>query len=188
MTIITELSTANRLKAPFPYSSLEFKPQQVGWHETKGPWALLATYVSARAAQDRLDSAFGVTGWKMRYKHLKSGTMCGISTAVYMGNPTDKIIWVTKWDGADPIDKAIFKESFKGDISNAFKRTASAGYGIGRYLYDLPTIWAKSNEKWFEYGQKALTKDKKPFYWAPPSEDELREKAPWALPPKVIIN
>ena len=43
----------------------------------------------------------------------------------------------TREDGANLTDF----EAFKGGLSGAFKRAASA-WGIGRYLYDLPTTWA----------------------------------------------
>ena len=32
-------------------------------------------------------------------------------------------------------------ESIKGGISNAFKRVASSGFGIGRYLYNAKNNW-----------------------------------------------
>lgn len=45
--------------------------------------------------------------------------------------------WITKEDGA-----AITEfESVKGGISSAFKRVASSGFGIGRYLYNAKNMW-----------------------------------------------
>ena len=44
---------------------------------------------------------------------------------------------IEKEDGASVTDF----ESVKGGISNAFKRVASSGFGIGRYLYNARNSW-----------------------------------------------
>jgi hypothetical protein len=47
------------LTAPFPADAIHFKPLSV-----KGNRALAADYLDARAVMQRLDSVFGVGGWK----------------------------------------------------------------------------------------------------------------------------
>ncbi len=45
--------------------------------------------------------------------------------------------WIGKEDGANTTEF----ESVKGGISNSFKRVASSGFGIGRYLYNARNSW-----------------------------------------------
>lgn len=59
----------------------------------------------------------GFNNWKVSYKEIQGGFLCSLSLRV---------------DGAQITDY----ESIKGGISSAFKRVASSGFAIGRYLYD----------------------------------------------------
>ena len=126
----------SRLKAEFNDSELEWKPQQTGISKDGKPWAKVLCYVSARAIQDRLDEVFGVTGWKDEYRFEAHGTMCKLS--VY---DKDNNQWISKENGSQETDI----ESFKGGISSAFKRVAASGFGIGRYLYNLDTVFATTD-------------------------------------------
>ncbi len=51
------------LTAPFPPDCVHWKPLVV-----KGNRALAAAYLDARAVMQRLDSVFGVGGWRDRYE------------------------------------------------------------------------------------------------------------------------
>ena len=74
--------------------------------------------------------------------------------------------WIYKENGASQTDI----ESFKGGISGAFKRVASSGYGIGRYLYNIESNFAEcSLTKKDEFTEKAKTKDGKFIYWKIPN-------------------
>jgi hypothetical protein len=85
-------------------------------------------------------------------------------------NPPDPE-WIEKSDGA-PFTNF---ESFKGGISDAFKRVAASGYGIGRYLYKLEIGWAEVFED-TKKGKYYSKIEGKPVSWNPP-------KLPaWALP------
>ena len=42
-------------------------------------------------------------------------------------------------------------EKIKGGISGAFKRTASSGFSIGRYIYDIPLTWIKIKKQGNSY-------------------------------------
>jgi len=155
----------NRLYEPFEEKDIEWRVQRGGVKDNK-PWAMVLAYVTARAAQDRLDEVFGSLGWKMEYTIGSKGVLC------HLGAKDESGEWVTKTDGAPETDI----ESFKGGISNAFKRTASAGFGIGRYLYKL-----KKNYAIFDNGGMYSAKiddgnTKKWFKWNPPTLPG------WALP------
>lgn len=157
------------LRAPFPAEDIEWRIGQAGKGQ-KGIWAKCLAYIQARAVMDRLDLVCGPAGWKVEYRNVPAGEglvpgiICRIS--IRIGDE-----WVFKEDGAEQTDI----ESFKGGISSALKRAASA-WGIGRYLYDLEAEYAEvstEKQKGWNYG---TTKDKTTFYWLPP------QLPGWALP------
>ena len=116
-----------KLREPFRKEELEFR---VGATNTDKTMGLALAYVQARAIQNRLDELFGVDGWTVSYKEISAGFICSLSIKI-----NDR--WVTKEDGAGMTEY----ESVKGGISNAFKRVASSGFGIGRYLYNAKKNW-----------------------------------------------
>lgn len=93
-------------------------------------------YIDARDVMGRLDAVLGPTNWSDEYVETAKGVMlCKLSLRID-GE------WITKTDGAGETDV----EAEKGKISDAFKR-AAVKWGIGRYLYDLPTPWVEYDEK-----------------------------------------
>lgn len=116
-----------KLQEPFEDSEIEFRVGATNSDKTKG---MALAYVQARAIQNRLDSLFGVDGWSVSYREITAGFICSLSIKI-----NDK--WVTKEDGAPTTEF----ESVKGGISSAFKRVASSGFGIGRYLYNAKNMW-----------------------------------------------
>lgn len=155
----------NRLTEPFSDSELEWKPQSVGIKNGQ-PWAMILCYVQARAIQTRLDEVFGPMNWRDEYRFEKNGVICRLS--VYC---KDKKEWITKENGHPETDI----ESFKGGISGAFKRVASSGYGIGRYLYELDTTFAECSMKKQNGYKAAKTKDNQYFYWKVPNGSDLTQ-------------
>ena len=116
-----------KLKAKFPERDLEFK---IGATNTDKTMGLALAYVSARAIQSRLDEVLGMENWKVSYREIKDGFLCTLS--IRINNE-----WIEKEDGSG----VTSYESIKGGISNAFKRVASSGFGIGRYLYNARNSW-----------------------------------------------
>lgn len=153
----------NKLKEPFPACDIEWRLQQCGTSKNGKVWAICLAYVTNRAIQNRLDEVCGPENWKNEFvKGPDGGVLCGIS--IKCGNE-----WVTKWDGAENTNI----EAVKGGLSSSMKRSASTGWGIGRYLYDLDEGFAvvSPNGKF-----KGRTKEGTNFNWDPP-------KLPsWALP------
>ena len=116
-----------QLQAPFEPSEIEWRVGSTNADKTKG---MALAYVTNRAIQDRLDNVFGCFGWQNEFREWKKeGQICGISV-LYEGK------WITKWDGADDSNM----EATKGGLSDAMKRAAYQ-WGIGRYLYKLPSVW-----------------------------------------------
>ncbi len=116
-----------KLKEKFPEKDLEFRVGATNSDKTMG---LALAYVQARAIQNRLDEVVGFENWKVSYKEIQGGFLCILS--IRINNE-----WIEKEDGANVTEF----ESVKGGISNAFKRVASSGFGIGRYLYNSRNSW-----------------------------------------------
>ncbi|MFG1284428.1 Rad52/Rad22 family DNA repair protein [Xanthobacter autotrophicus] len=116
------------LAAPFP-------PDRVSWRvgsttaDKKRGMAL--SYIDARDVMDRLDSVVGPASWRRSHPHANGRTLCLLE--IKIGGE-----WVGKEDGAGDTDV----EAEKGALSDAFKR-AAVNWGIGRYLYDLPSPWVE---------------------------------------------
>ena len=124
-----------QLKAPFALADLEWRVGSTFKDGTKG---ILLPFVTARAIMDRLDSIFGVGGWKDRYEFPEQGVVCTLTATVYDGSVIEKS------DGAEYTQVS----GLKGGISGALKRAASK-FGIGRYLYDLPVVNVDLDNKRF---------------------------------------
>ena len=116
-----------KLKAKFDENEIEFRIGATNSDKTMG---LALAYVQARAIQNRLDEVLGFDNWKTSYREVNGGYIC--SLAIKINNE-----WVSKEDGASSTEF----ESVKGGISNSFKRVASSGFGIGRYLYEAESKW-----------------------------------------------
>lgn len=110
-----------------------FDPKEVQWRAqtvTKdGTKALALAYIDARAVMERLDAVCFPQNWQCRYLFNDKKTICEIG--IKWGDE-----WIWKADGAGDSDV----EAEKGALSDAFKR-AAVKWGIGRYLYDLPSMW-----------------------------------------------
>jgi hypothetical protein len=125
------------LAAEFPRDAVSWRCQTVTKNEPYKGLAL--AYIDARDVMRRLDAVCGPAGWSDRYEVHGSKTICYLS--IRIGDE-----WITKADGAGDSDV----EAEKGAISDAFKRSA-VKWGIGRYLYDIPTPWVPCetfNGKW----------------------------------------
>ena len=132
---IQEIS--EKLKAYFPEENIKWRITATTQDKTKG---LAVPYIDTRAIQNRLDDILGIDGWKVSYRPIDDGFICSLS--LKLNNE-----WITKEDGANLTDY----EQIKGGISTAFKRTASSGFSIGRYIYDIPLKWIKIKKQGNSY-------------------------------------
>jgi hypothetical protein len=123
------MSMFDLLAAEFPRDAVHWRAQTM---TAAGDKALALAYIDARDVMDRLDEVCGPDAWQDSYTETAKGrVICTIS--IRMADDT----WVAKADGAGDTDV----EGDKGGLSDAFKR-AAVKWGIGRYLYRLPTVWA----------------------------------------------
>ncbi|HEY7309859.1 MAG TPA: Rad52/Rad22 family DNA repair protein [Gemmataceae bacterium] len=117
------------LAAPFDPREVRFKPAVVS-----GNRALALAYVDARVIQDRLDDVLGVTGWQDEYECLPDGSVvCRLR--LRLGDE-----WITKMDVGGQSEQPDEGDRRKAAFSDALKR-AAVKFGIGRYLYRLPSQW-----------------------------------------------
>lgn len=127
MTELNELFT--RLAEPFPADAVSWRVGSTTGDKTKG---MALAYLDARDVMDRLDLVCGPAGWERRHPHVGGTTTCEIAIWVEGRG------WIVKSDGAG--DTQV--EAEKGSLSDAFKR-AAVNWGIGRYLYGLPSPWVE---------------------------------------------
>ena len=102
---------------------------------------LVVPYVDSRAVRGRLNEAFGIFGWQSNYREIEGGFICSLTI---LGEDTDGKDWnVTKEDGANRTKI----EPIKGGISDSLKR-AAVNFGIGENLYNYPSVWIHTNNKY----------------------------------------
>lgn len=160
-----------------------FAPDEILWrvgtvakkHPQRARKATLLAYINARAAMDRLDEAVGPDRWRDSYREgAAGGLICRIE--LLCTDPDGETLrWVGKEDGAE--NTAV--EAVKGGMSDAFKR-CGVKWGVGRYLYRLPTDWHAISDGWGNgKGVDVSTREEGHIGWIayPPLP-------PWAMPRK----
>src|SRR5690606_11047745 len=128
--------------------------------KTKG---IALAYIDARNVQQRLDEAVGAPNWQNKMTPTPGGMICEIAIKID-GE------WIWKANTAE--DTNI--EAVKGAASDAFKRAAVL-WGIGEYLYHLPTVWMPLEEK---YGRYELASYPALPDWAKPAHTEKQQSDP----------
>lgn len=116
-----------RLAIPFPPTAVSWKP---GTTTKDGEKCMALAYADLRAYQERLDEVCGVD-WSCRYVPWGDNRIiCELT-----------IYGITRSSTGES-DVQDEKNNMAGSVSEAmsFKR-ACAMWGLGRYLYDLPSVW-----------------------------------------------
>lgn len=111
-------------------SDIEARVQSV-FNNQNGTSAMLLLYKSARTDMRILDEVFGPMNWRRSHEVINGAMFCTISIW-----DDDKKEWVAKQDVGVPSNR----DSRKGEASDSFKR-AGFNWGIGRELYDAPTVF-----------------------------------------------
>lgn len=142
------MSVFDKLAAPFDPKAVSWRAQSVSKKNPDAPKAMALAYIDARDVMDRLDEAVGPEGWEDAFVETPLGRIICTIRIKIDGE------WVSKSDGAGKTDV----EGDKGGISDAFKR-AAVKWGIGRYLYNMPTPWVRCelyNDKWSSWHPDGL--------------------------------
>lgn len=124
------------LKRPFDVASLSWRvgntdAKRNGGKPTKGQ---MLAYIDARDVMKRLDDVLGFSGWRDEYREVQGRIVCRL----WLRIDGD---WTWREDGAGDTET----EGEKGGLSDAFKR-AAVKWGVGRYLYDMPSPWVAVDE------------------------------------------
>ena len=140
------------LSKPFPPSAISWKPGA-----SKDNKCMALAYADLRAYQDRLDEVMGVD-WSCRYVPWEgSRIICELT--LYVGGPLDRREAILRSSTGDA-DKQDEKNELAASVAEAqsFKR-ACAMFGLGRYLYELPSPWVEfdpAKKRITEAGQREL--------------------------------
>lgn len=130
--------------------SRPFEPKFVTWKPgiAKDNKCMAMAYADLRAYQDRLDAVCGLD-WSCRYVAWGDGRiMCELTISGVTRSSTGEM------------DSQDEKNGMGGTVAEAqaFKR-AAAMFGMGRYLYDLPSVWVEydpARRRITEAGQRDL--------------------------------
>lgn len=120
------------LLRPFAQKDISLKPGALTKDRTR---ALAMPHADMRAYFVRLDKICGVENWSHTITLSERGAVCALT-----------LFGVTKSATGDyPTDKNDENAATSAE-AQAFKRACSA-FGLGRYLYSLPQIWAEYDEQ-----------------------------------------
>lgn len=122
-----------KLAQPFDLSEIQLKVQATNKDRTRG---MVVAYIDARAVIDRLDEVVGPEGWHDTYEVLTNTTQDGVRLVEVLCRLTVGDVYKEDVGEGD---------SMKAAFSDALKR-AAVKFGIGRYLYRLPKIWAELDQ------------------------------------------
>ena len=121
------------LAKQFPHNEVSWRTQRVFQSKKDSKWyALALAYLSVRQVQDRLSEVMGAN-WQCSHTVYGSKTICSLGLKF-----DEYSLWIWRSDGAGDTTY----EADKGAISDSLKR-AAVSFGIGRHLYDLPSVWIK---------------------------------------------
>jgi len=132
------------LRKPFHPSQIEWKPGAVNQDQSR---ALGLAYADVRAYQNRLDEVCGMD-WSVSYLPWGDRIICHLTIAGVTRSSTGEA-------GAQSERNEIAGTAAE---AQAFKRACSA-FGLGRYLYNLPSIWveySRENRYFSEKGKQRL--------------------------------
>lgn len=117
-----------KLAAPFHPSRITWKPGALTGKKDK---ALALAYADLRAYQDRLDEVCGLD-WSATYTPWGDRIICHVT-----------INGITR-SSTGEADSASERNENSGSVAEAmsFKR-ACAMFGLGRYLYNMPSLWVE---------------------------------------------
>lgn len=123
------MSNELKLNTPLTTEEIDFRVQSI----TKNGYATILAYKDARVDMNRLDAVFGVGFWQRKHELINGKEFCSVG------------VWnkeLQQWCWVQDCGTQSNTEKEKGESSDAFKR-ACFNLGIGRELYDYPTIRVK---------------------------------------------
>lgn len=132
-----------QLAKPFHPSRITFKPGALTQKKDK---ALAMAYADLRAYQDRLDEVCGM-GWSVSYTPWGDRVICHVTIDGITRSSTGE-------SGADAERNEIAGTAAE---AQAFKR-ACAMFGLGRYLYTMPSTWVDYDAERKRFTERGLAR------------------------------
>jgi hypothetical protein len=131
------------LRRPFHPSHVTWRPGKIGGSSDK---AQALAYADLRAYQNRLDEVCGAN-WSVSYTPWGERLVCNLT-----------IFGVTRSSTGEP-DSESERFDIAGTVAEAqaFKR-ACAMFGLGRYLYNLPSVWAEYDPQRKQFTEQGKAK------------------------------
>jgi hypothetical protein len=147
-----------KLRRPFPESSIEFVVTWTYGDDYNSAILGVAPYIKREAVIVRLDHVVGPESWKNEISPQAYGLYNGIS----IRNGDD---WITKFDGSEMSADGGRIDAVKSVSTFSLRRSAEL-WGIGRYLKDIPELFAvKRPDNEYDAHEKSQVKPRngKPF-------------------------
>jgi hypothetical protein len=144
------------LAQPFDPEAVEFKAGATTQDKAR---ALALAYVDSRVYQGRLDAV--TPDWRNEYTREYAGERVIVTCALTVAGVTRQAIGESLQASARHDGSTVIEENAATSAeAQAFKRACSA-FGLGRYLYSVPQVWAE-----YDSGKRQFT---------PPALQALRE-------------
>ena len=126
------------LTQPFDPEVVEFKAGATTQDKAR---ALALAYVDARVYQARLDAV--APDWRNEYTREYAGDRVVVTCALTVAGVTRQAIGESLQASARHDGSTVIEENAATSAeAQAFKRACSA-FGLGRYLYSVPQVWAE---------------------------------------------
>jgi hypothetical protein len=126
------------LAQPFDPESVEFKAGATTQDKAR---ALALAYVDSRVYQARLDAV--APDWRNEYTREYAGDRVIVTCALTVAGVTRQAIGESLQASARHDGSTVIEENAATSAeAQAFKRACSA-FGLGRYLYSVPQVWAE---------------------------------------------
>lgn len=134
------------LRAPFHPKDIDWRIGSTSSDKSRG---MALCYIDARTVRRRLNRVLGEWNWRCSFRVEGNQMICEIALRI-------EGEWVAKSDGAfagalntngkpDAKEEQRLDMDGKGAFSTALKRAAVC-WGVGEYLYDLPSPWVSLDE------------------------------------------
>ena len=125
-----------------PFCTPKWRVQRTSKERVQGKYpegtrGLVVAYIDARQVFSRLDELFGPDGWQTGYRVLDAASGAIECTLTIAGISKSDVGYPNRSGGEEPL---------KAAYSDATKR-AAVQWGIGRWLYELPSRWSALDER-----------------------------------------
>ena len=125
-----------------PFCTPKWRVQRTSKERVQGKYpegtrGLVVAYIDARQVFSRLDELFGPDGWQTGYRVLDADSGAIECTLTIAGISKSDVGYPNRSGGEEPL---------KAAYSDATKR-AAVQWGIGRWLYELPSRWSVLDER-----------------------------------------